>query len=398
MDGETTLQNRQRWQPLIHRIGKCSCGYPVFFRNYLCLHCGRALGYEPQLAAVLSLEPVVKDGDSGDGTCDVIWQVAGASSGDMRYRRCANFDLAPQCNWLIPLTDSQPDGDSAYQPLCRCCRLNRTVPDTSFGDNAALWHKVELAKRRLVSSLIALGLPVASRIGEDLTQGLAFDLLADVELLPITTGHQEGVITININEANDAAREAIPNALHEPYRTLLGHVRHESGHYYWSRLLENGAWHEPFRALFGDERQDYGAALQNHYANGPEPDWADNCVSAYASSHPWEDWAETWAHYLHMVDTMDTAMASGMDSDPVDLLKDPFDDDVLYRLGDDAFLDFFNAWASLTSVLNEFSLGMGLPDFYPFVLSKRSITKLHFVHRFIKASCAITQEPHPAFP
>lgn len=364
-------------QPHTHRIGQCQCGYPVFFRNHLCLHCGRALGYEPDTAAILPLESLDEAGN---------WYVAGAAAEQGRvYRRCANFSLAPQCNWLIRVAE----GES--HDLCRCCRLNRTVPDPSIGQNAALWHAVEVAKRRLVSSLIALGLPVASRIEEDPQRGLAFDLLVDAVPLPVTTGHQDGIITVNVNEADDAAREAIRSAMHEPYRTVLGHVRHESGHYYWSRLLEGSLWHEPFRALFGDERQDYAAALQQHYANGPDPAWADNSVSAYASSHPWEDWAETWAHYLHMVDTLDTAMGAGMARDQVDLLKDPFETDVLYRLSDEddavdtEFLAFFNAWVGLTSVLNEFSLGMGLPDFYPFVLRKSAITKLHFVHRFIQA-------------
>ena len=184
---------------------------------------------------------------------------------------------------------------------------------------------------------------------------------------------------------------------------MLGHVRHESGHYYWHRLLEDSKWLEPFRALFGDERDDYAVALQKYYANGPSLDWADKGVSAYASAHPWEDWAETWAHYLHMVDTLDTAMGSGMDGDHPNLLKDPFEKEVLYRFegeeddedkGDEEFLAFFNAWAGLTSVLNEFSLGMGLPDFYPFVLSNRAITKLHFVHRFIK-SAGVSSDVQP---
>lgn len=340
---------------------------------------------------MLALEPDADDGN---------WRVAGEPEGLARYRRCANFDLAPQCNWLITLADSE------HHALCRCCRLNRIIPDQSIDANAPLWRKVELAKRRLVSSLIALGLPVASRLDEDPQQGMAFDLLADVERVPVTNGHFDGIITVNVNEADDAAREAIRTALHEPYRTLLGHVRHESGHYYWTRLLDGSRWHEPFRALFGDEREDYGAALQRYYANGPAPDWEETSVSAYASAHPWEDWAETWAHYLHMVDTLDTAMGSGMDSEHVELLKDPFQKEVLYRFdgeddaelaGNDAFLDFFNAWAGLTSVLNEFSLGMGLPDFYPFVLSKRSITKLHFVHRFIQASGIATNvQPNEA--
>ncbi|MDR7308367.1 putative zinc-binding metallopeptidase [Rhodoferax saidenbachensis] len=363
-------------QPLTHRIGQCQCGYPVFFRNHLCLHCGRALGYEPDTATILSLEALDEVGN---------WRAVAASAETGDYRRCANFSLAPQCNWLIPVSQG------TQQTLCRCCRLNRMVPDQSVAENVPLWHAVEVAKRRLVSSLIALGLPVASRIDEDPARGLAFDLLVDAVPLPVTTGHRDGIITVNVNEADDAAREAIRSAMHEPYRTVLGHVRHESGHYYWSRLLEGSLWHEPFRALFGDEQQDYAAALQQHYANGPDPAWADNSVSAYASSHPWEDWAETWAHYLHMVDTLDTAVGAGMAHDQVDLLKDPFETDVLYRLAgeDDAvdteFLAFFNAWVGLTSVLNEFSLGMGLPDFYPFVLSKSAITKLHFVHRFIRA-------------
>ncbi len=402
MEGVVTDPANKRWQPLIHRIGYCHCGYPVFFRNYLCLHCGRTLGYEPEQASVLSLEPTAEDDD--------MWQVAGASGDSTRYRRCANFGLAPQCNWLIAVEEEPRGGNEnveggiAVPKMCKCCRLNRTVPDPDIADNAARWCKVEVAKRRLVSTLIALGLPVASLIGEDTEQGLAFDLLSDDGPTPITTGHKDGVITINLNEADDAAREAIRSALQEPYRTVLGHVRHESGHYYWSRLLENSPWLERFRSLFGDERQNYDEALRKHYANGADPDWAENCVSAYASAHPWEDWAETWAHYLHMVDTLDTAIGSGMDSAHVDLLRDPFKQEVLYRLEDQededdcAFLSFFNAWAGLTSVLNEFSLGMGLPDFYPFVLSKRSITKLHFVHRFIQAHNGTALALHPDCP
>jgi hypothetical protein len=328
---------------------------------------------------ILALEPV------GDGRS---WRSAVSLDQNVLYRRCANFSGASKCNWLI----CESAGD--LHTLCRCCRLNRTIPDQSIDGNAALWNKVELAKRRLVSSLIALGLPVASRMDEDPERGLAFDLLVADLPEPVTTGHHNGVITLNVNEADDMAREAIRSELHEPYRTLLGHVRHESGHYYWSRLLENSRWHEPFRELFGDERQDYATALRTYYSDGPDPCWADTYVSAYANAHPWEDWAETWAHYLHMVDTLDTATGSGMGDNSGTLLKDPFDKEVLYRFeddedgdreADDEFLGFFNAWVGLTSVLNEFSLGMGLADFYPFVLSKRSITKLHFVHRFIKA-------------
>lgn len=380
-------QRPRQGRPRVQRIGRCHCGYPVFFRNHLCLHCGRALGYAPDKATILSLEAMDEQGN---------WRQAGASARGVVYRRCANFEVAAQCNWLLTRADS------AQHALCKCCRLNRMVPDQSVPGNGTLWLKVESAKRRLVSSLIALGLPVDSRMDGDPERGLAFDLLVDAAPQPVKTGHQDGIITINVSEADDAAREAIRSALHEPYRTLLGHVRHESGHYYWSRLLENGPWHEPFRALFGDERQDYATALQKHYDQGPDPAWGSTFVSAYASSHPWEDWAETWAHYLHMLDTLDIAMGSGIHSAHLDLLKDPFDGDVLYRFEgeeaqpDGAFLTLFNAWTRLTAVLNEFSLGMGLQDFYPFVLSNPSITKLHFVHRFIKGH--LHPPPIPAIP
>jgi len=363
-----------RRQPLVQRIAPCHCGYPIYFRNHLCLHCGRALGDEPETATLLSLDP------AGDGT----WHVAGtATTQDRAFQRCANFDSASQCNWLVPVADAQT------QSLCRCCRLNRTIPDQSIATNAVLWHKVEIAKRRLVSSLIALGLPVASRVSEDTQRGLAFDLLVATGPAPIMTGHDNGIITLNVDEADDAQREAIRTALQEPYRTLLGHARHESGHYYWSRLLQDSSWHAPFRALFGDEREDYDQALEKHYANGPAPLWANNYVSAYASAHPWEDWAETWAHYLHMVDTLDTAVAGGIGSNGSSRLKKPFDKEALYaRKGekgkaDPPFLACVNAWAGLTTTLNELSQSMGLPDYYPFALSKLAVTKLHFVHRFI---------------
>ena len=60
----------------------------------------------------------------------------------------------------------------------------------------------------------------------------------------------------------------------------------------------------------------YAAALQAHYAKGGDVGpWAERHVSAYASAHPWEDWAETWAHYLHMMDAVDTALGFGMSAD-----------------------------------------------------------------------------------
>lgn len=384
--------------PVIWRIFHCHCGHPVFFRNSVCLHCERALGYDPQAALLLALEPAEVPAGADAPPPEPLnqWRVAGSTDGTL-YRRCANNAQAARCNWLLPA-----DEDTA-QTLCRCCRLNRTVPDLNDPAHAALWGRAEMAKRRLVSALIALGLPVASRVSEDTERGLAFDLLMDVpDAPPVMTGHHDGLITLNLLEADDAARETVRAQMHEPYRTVLGHLRHESGHYYWSRLLDGGAWMEPFRVLFGDERADYGQALQRHHAQGPPADWRDRFVSAYASAHPWEDWAETWAHYLHMLDALDTAASAGVDSRPAGLLKDPFPADVLCtglpggedgqaeqqlharEQDDQDFLVFVNNWVELTNVLNELSRSMGLPDFYPFVLSRQAVTKLHFVHRFIR--------------
>ncbi len=407
--------------PLTWRIFHCHCGRPVFFRNSVCLHCGRALGYEPQAALLLALEPVEQpaieplDAPAADAdpAADVaagadaaagasspsdaaLWRVAGDADGPL-YRRCGNHANAAGCNWLLP---AAPEGG---QTLCRCCRLNRTVPDLADPAHAALWGRAELAKRRLVSALISLGLPVASRVSEDPQRGLAFDLLlAAPDAPPVMTGHHDGIITLNLMEADDAARETVRAQMHEPYRTVLGHLRHESGHYYWSRLLEGSRWQAPFRALFGDERADYAQALEKHHALGPPADWAGRFVSAYASAHPWEDWAETWAHYLHMLDALDTAASAGLDVSQAGLLKDPFPADMLaatpppgepgrdaqaqhaQAADDQGFLAFVNGWVELTNVLNELSRSMGLPDFYPFVLSRAAVTKLHFVHRFIR--------------
>src|SRR5262249_50270393 len=156
-----------------------------------------------------------------------------------------------------------------------------------------------VAKRRLVYTLLALNLPLVSR-QEDRESGLSFEFLADPAdpAAPrVMTGHAGGVITVNVAEADDAERERRRLQMNEPYRPLLGAFRHEIGHYYWDRLIRGSARLAAFRETFGDERADYAEALDRHHAGGPPGDWQDRFVSAYASSHPWEDWAETWAHY-----------------------------------------------------------------------------------------------------
>lgn len=370
----------------------CHCGRPVFFRNSECLACHTPLGYEPRLGVLFPIE--LASADAGPG----VWRRVGAAPGAPLYRRCANLAAAAACNWLIP----QGEPHALDPPQCRCCRLNRTLPDLSIAENAALWRMIELAKRRLVSSLIGLGLPVRSRVTEDPARGLAFDLLHAAPGDPrIMTAHNNGVITLDIEEADDAVRERRRQQFGEPYRTLLGHLRHESGHYYWQLLVDSGPWLEPFRTLFGDEQVDYTAALKRHYDAGAPLDWGTHHVSAYAASHPWEDWAETWAHYMHMVDTLDTAGSFGLRADHLELSYEHYtpaalDDEppgpaIPPGAADGEFLALLNGWMELTGVLNELSRSMGVADFYPFVLSATAVRKLHFVHRVVAGAAASRQ-------
>ena len=349
---------------------RCRCGRPVYFRNSLCLGCQTPLGFQPDLLQVKALTE-----DSEDG----VWTVDGDEE-EGRWKRCENFDSPAGCNWLRPADEEEP--------LCRACRLNRTIPDLGDADNATWWRKIENAKRRLVSQLLNLGLPVASKVSEDPERGLMFDLLRSPADGPrVLTGHADGLITLNVEEADDSIREKTRNLMREPYRTLLGHFRHEVGHYYWDRLVAESSWLDPFRELFGDEREDYGAALQRNYEQGPPADWADRHISSYASVHPWEDWAETWAHYLHVVDSLDTALRFGLRGEEVEQAVEPFTVEDLYDpKASDAqrVILLVNSWVQMTTVLNELARSMGQHDFYPFVMSRPVLRKMHFIQMIVK--------------
>ena len=383
--------------PTVSRAYRCQCGRPVFLRNSQCLACGTPLGYVIDRLGVVPLASVAaeegsQDEAEGERPAPDTFTVFGNPDGK-RYRRCANLMTAASCNWMVPAPregdDPSFNTDGLAPGYCLACSVNRTIPDLSVESNGELWRKLEHAKRRLISQLLALGLPVVSRHA-DPAHGLAFDFLSNMPGSPhVMTGHEHGVITLNAEEAEDAVRERIRAEMREPYRTLLGHFRHEIGHYYWDLLVQPTPWLDEFRALFGDERADYTAALQRHYEQGPPPDWSIHFVSSYASMHPWEDWAETWAHYLHMADTTDTAMSFGVDATNVELASDLFALEDLWRPehpGAAKFLDFLNGWVLLTNVLNELSRSMGQPDYYPFVLPRAAVGKLQFIH------CVVTEQ------
>jgi hypothetical protein len=349
------------------RAYKCRCGVAIFFRNTQCLNCQSQLGFLVDDLSLAALDPGPDPG------------TVRAQGSDRLFKYCGNRESPALCNWLLEAGDPLP--------LCIACRLNRTIPNLDDANNARFWAAIEIAKRRLVSQLLALGLPVKSKVEEDPDSGLMFDFLrSPAEGPAVMTGHADGLITLNVEEADDATRETIKHQLHEPYRTLLGHFRHEVGHYYWDRLVRDGQWLEPFRRVFGDERASYADAVKRHYETGAPPDWRNAYISSYATMHPWEDWAETWAHYLHVVDSLATALGFGLDASDLESRITPFTSEDLYAPDDPGatrFLSLLNSWVEMVMVLNEVARSMGEADFYPFVVSKPVVAKLQLVHLIV---------------
>jgi len=352
------------------KIFSCSnCGQVVFFENVRCTRCHSPLAYLPDCRTMSA----TKAQDDGR-----LLATARKANGGF-YHLCRNSDDYGVCNWAVPIAD-----DNAY---CRGCRLNNVIPNLSHPEALVAWGRIEHAKKRMLYTLYELGLPVDSRAEKK--SGLVFSFKEnDVKAAsPVLTGHDDGHITLNVAEADNPGREKLREQLGESYRTVLGHFRHEIGHYYWDMLIRDTSELGPFRDLFGDADKSYEAELKRHYAEGPPPDWQESYVSTYATMHPWEDWAETWAHYLHIVDTLGTSRSYGMALRPeaAGLSRPPPDLRVNARDVDfDNFEDLIDAWLPLTLALNSLNRGMGLADIYPFVLSERAIKKLRFVHDVVE--------------
>ena len=348
------------------RLFTCpSCGQTLYFENTRCVSCSRTLGYD---AAAFCMRSLFPDGD--------LWTDAagGPSAGSWAFCANAGHDA---CNWLIP--------QNGRERFCTACRHNRVIPDLSIGENLVRWRSLEAAKHRLFYTLLRLGLPLETRI-ENPTHGLAFDFLAETPAQPrILTGHDDGLITIALKEGDEAERARMRSQLGELYRTPLGHFRHEIGHHYWDLLVQGTAFLEPFRKLFGDEREQYERALKAHYARTHRPGWQDYFVSVYATSHAWEDFAETWAHYLHIIDTLEMASSFGVSIHPRlsrhSTLQAEIDFDP-YR--EDRMAVIVEAWLPLAFAVNSLNRSMGQPDLYPFVLSPHVVEKLSFIHDLVR--------------
>jgi len=347
------------------KLFKCqNCNLLLFFENRNCGRCGHALGYIPAENQLSALKPI-----GGEQ-----WQALAVQGNSYKFCANAQYDA---CNWLLPVRSSEQ--------FCIACSHNRTVPNLSNPEHLENWRKMEFAKHRLFYTLLRLNLPLPNR-SDDLKRGLVFDFLADPspDGKKVITGHDDGIITLALKEADDAERESRRTSLHEPYRTLLGHFRHEIGHYYWDLLVEDEHHQDECRALFGDDRVDYGEALKRHYKEGAPPNWQESFVSAYATSHAWEDFAETWAHYMHIVDSLETSQAFGLKVHP-DISSDKHlhADASIDPYGSGHFEQLIDIWLPLTYAMNAMNRSMGLRDIYPFVLSPAVIEKIAFIHRLV---------------
>ncbi|MGJ9422765.1 zinc-binding metallopeptidase family protein [Aeromicrobium sp. CF3.5] len=313
------------------------CGNSLYFENSVCVSCHTNLGFSREERAIV---PVDDKGQYIDSDGD-IWHV------------CKNLNLSG-CTWLSEF----PGG------YCFSCALTRTRPSDADVVGLREYKVAEEAKRRLVVELDTLGFAVTPR-SIDEENGLAFDLLSSVEE-SVTTGHDSGVITLDLAESDDAHREKVRVDLDEPYRTMLGHFRHEVGHYIeWQYV--RGDLINTGRELFGNEEQSYADAIDRHYSEGPPSGWEQNFISMYATMHPFEDFAETFAHYMHICDTIETASAHGLST-------------VGSPQNFTSFRDLVTGvWVPLSIGLNQINRSMGKGPLYPFVIPAPVLEKLQFV-------------------
>lgn len=342
------------------KIFQCGhCAQSLFFESYTCENCGHLCGFRDEDRKMLTFDPL------GDSLISDREQI--------EYKYCKNKEYNV-CNWLL-------EKDSSEE-FCQACQLNRTIPNLSDEENFEKWQNLEIAKHRLIYQLQKIGLPLPSKIVDE--KGLCFDFVVQKHDPTLMTGHANGVITILLREADSALREQMQKQFLEPYRTLIGHLRHEVGHYFWDRLIyTNKKALKEYRVIFGNERVSYGDSLQEYYKEGAPENWQKSFISRYATSHPWEDWAETWAHYLHIMDMLETAYFFGLNVKPIDTANTmkanvSFDP---YSIED--FDVIIETCIPLSFAVNSINRAMGVPDVYPFIITPDMVKKMKFIHKLL---------------
>ena len=369
----------------------CSCEdhQILFFESNHCVACNRTVGLDDWFDKV---EPYDLEEESGE--------YFKAENPGIRYQKCDNHADYEVCNGMVNMNTFVPS-DKEGEVLCFACRFNDIIPNLSVVEHIPLWKKMETAKRRALYTLKELSLPTRN-LSEDPEGGLSFSFTADRDVndhfvsklknsKTVFTGHNCGHITINLAEANDVARSHTKLAMGENYRTLLGHFRHELGHYYFDKLIAGyPEKHALCKRYFGDDELSYQDALDKHYKNGAPKNWSENFISEYATMHPYEDWAETWAHYMHIIDTLETAQnfsitgstsSNAEDTEEVEDLNLP--QDAYFFRSQTSITNILDTWIDFSVILNSLNRSMGMNDAYPFVLTDPVRTKLSFVHHAI---------------
>mgnify|MGYP003624503237 FL=1 len=343
-----------------------NCNNTVFFENYSCGKCGCKLGFLEREMSLIALDSSLNQ-----------WMLFHQNNALFTY--CNNHQHGV-CNWLVEVGTSD---------FCKACELNHIIPSLQIDQNKEKWQKLEIAKHRLIFQLLQLQLPIDSKRGNT-DSGLSFNFLSKEEAVGenknLMTGHANGVITILLSEADAVLLEKMKKDLDERYRTLIGHFRHEVGHYYWEYLIRDNQYLlDQFRMYFGDERISYTDALDKHYKQGPPANWQNNFISEYASSHPWEDWAETWAHYLHLMDTLETAYYFGFKVNARLASENPIQMEAVFDpYQENNFEKIVNSCIPLYFAMNSMNRSMGVADIYPFVISEPVIKKMNFIHQTVQ--------------
>ena len=369
---------------------KCDCENHqiLFFESKTCVACERVVGVDDNFNKVETYNFNKNNG-----------YYFKTDQPEIYYQKCDNNANYQVCNGMVNMNTFEPVPNKD-EVLCFACRFNETIPNLSVIEHIPLWKKMEIAKRRAIYTLKALSLPLQN-IRQNPKSGLSFDFTTDRDVSDhflsklddqetVFTGHDSGHITINLAEADEVSRSHTKHAMGELYRTLLGHFRHELGHYYFEKLIaKSKKKHELFKKYFGDDELDYQEALKKHYKNGAPKNWNNHYISEYATMHPYEDWAETWAHYMHIMDTLETAKNFNITGSIRDTI-------VTEKVGDlklpqssyffssqTSITTILDTWMDFAIILNSLNRSMGMNDAYPFVLTQSVRTKLSFIHHAI---------------